>query len=106
MHTATHLLASPPHRATPMPRRSWFIAGLGLLAAPAVAHAGMPAILLSDPARLRVQTISFFLLGFLLSAWGVQSIWNRLGREFPRLPRVGYLAALGGLTLWGLLFIL
>ncbi len=77
-----------------------------MLSAPAVAQAGMPAILLSDPARLRVQTISFFLLGFLLSAWGVQAIWNRLGREFPRLPRVGYLAALGALTLWGLLFIL
>jgi hypothetical protein len=77
-----------------------------LLAAPAVAQAGMPAIMLTDVARLRVQTISFFLLGFLLSAWGIQAIWNRLSRDFPRLPRVGYRTALGVTTLWGLLFIL
>jgi len=79
---------------------------LGLLAAPAVAQAGMPAIMLTDVARLRVQTISFFLLGFLLSAWGIQAIWNRLSQDLPRLPRVGYLTALGVTTLWALLFIL
>lgn len=106
MHHVTDSLREAFAQVTAMPRSSWLIGCSWLLAAPAVAQAGMPAILLSDPARLRVQTISFFLLGFLLSAWGVQSIWNRLGREFPRLPRVGYLVALGGLTLWGLLFIL
>lgn len=89
-----------------MPRISWLIGCSWLLSVPAVAQAGMPAIMLSDAARLRVQTISFFLLGFLLSAWGLQAIWNRLGRDFPRLPRVGYLTALGATTLWGLLFIL
>ena len=70
------------------------------------ARAGMPSIVLTDLARMRLQTISFFLLGILASGWVVQRIWNALGRDFPRLPRLGYGKALGLVALWGLLFVL
>lgn len=70
------------------------------------ARAGMPSLVLTDLARTRLQTISFFLLGILASGWVVQRIWNALGRDFPRLPRLGYGGALGLVALWGLLFVL
>jgi hypothetical protein len=73
---------------------------------PAVAQAGMPAITLSDVARMRVQTISFFLVALLLSAWFIQLLWNRLHLDFPALPRLGYRSAVGVVVLWGLLFVL
>jgi hypothetical protein len=38
---------------------------------PAVARAGMPSITLTDVAKVRLENISFFLAGFLLSAWFV-----------------------------------
>ena len=50
----------------------------------------MPEILLSDLARMRIQTISFFLLCFLLCSWGIQKIWNAARRDFPRLPHLSY----------------
>jgi hypothetical protein len=68
--------------------------------------AGMPSITLSDVARMRVQTISFFLAGLLLSALIVQFIWNRLRRDFTSLPRLTYGKAVGVVVLWGLLFVL
>ena len=77
-----------------------------LLTAPGVASAGMPTPMLTDLARLRVQTISFFLLLILVSAGGVMGIWNALRRDFPRLPRLGYGRALGMICLWGFLFVL
>jgi hypothetical protein len=66
----------------------------------------MPSVTLSDAARPRVQTISFFLLGFLLSAWWIQLLWNYLRKDFAFLPRLGYGKALGLVSLWGLLFVL
>jgi hypothetical protein len=91
-----------------MKSRAWslLIIGLVSLDQPEVARAGMPMVTLSDLARMRVQTISFFLLGFLACAWVVQRIWNALRADFPRLPRLGYGKALGVVTLWGLLFVL
>lgn len=77
-----------------------------ILAQAEFAWAGMPSIILTDLARMRVQTISFFLLGVLACAWAVRRIWNALGRDFPRLPRLTYGKALGLVTLWGLLFVL
>jgi len=62
--------------------------------------------MLTDVVRLRVQTISFFLLVLLLSALGVQGIWNALTSDFPRLPRLSYKKAVGVMVLWGLLFTL
>ncbi len=73
---------------------------------PASALAGMPVVLLTDMARMRIQTISFFLMGLLLSSKLIQWIWNSLGRDFAILPRLSYTKALGVVTLWGLLFVL
>jgi len=67
---------------------------------------GMPTVTLSDAAAMRLETISFFLVGFLLSAWGVKGLWNLLRRDWPALPRLSYRAALGLTGLWGLLFVL
>lgn len=71
-----------------------------------VAQAGMPAVTLTDVARMRVQTISFFLVLFLVASWVVQKIWNSLSTDFPRLPRLSYKRALGLVAIWGLLFLL
>lgn len=75
------------------------------LLAPNVASAGMPSISLSDVASMRLESLSFFLLVFLLGARGIQALWNGLTTDFPRLPRLTYRKALGLTTLWGLLFI-
>src|SRR5207245_2942369 len=75
-------------RVRPLP----LVAGC-LLGCPAVAHAGMPSptVVLSDLARLRLQSISFFLAGFLVSALLIQLIWNHLRRDVAWLPRLSYL---------------
>jgi len=70
------------------------------------AFAGMPILLLSDLARMRLQVISFFLLVLLLCAKLVQRIWNALRNDFPKLPLLTYGKSLGLVTLWGLLFLL
>jgi hypothetical protein len=77
-----------------------------LLAHPALLQAGMPSVQLNDIPRMRLQTISFFLLGLLLSSGLIQLIWNRLGRDLILLPRLTYFKALGLVALWGLLFVL
>lgn len=80
--------------------------GAILAVVPAVAEAGMPSITLSDFARLRLETASFFLLGLLVSAVVVRWCWNLLARDFPRLPPLRYGGALALVTLWGLLFVI
>src|SRR5262249_25833309 len=40
---------------------------------------------LDDPARERLQAISFFVLGLLLCAAAVRWLWNHLQRDFPAL---------------------
>jgi len=49
-----------------------FISLVVLTAFPSVARAGMPTVTLSDMARMRVETISVFLVGYFLSAWCIQ----------------------------------
>jgi hypothetical protein len=71
---------------------------LGLLA-------GMPTVSLSEFARPRLDTISFFLLGLLLSAGVVMIVWNSLRKDFSWLPRLSYGKACGIVVLWGLLFV-
>lgn len=73
---------------------------------PTAAEAGMPSVGLSDFARMRVETASFFLVGLLISAAIVMWCWNTLARDFPRLPRLRYRGAVGLVTLWGLLFVI
>ncbi len=68
--------------------------------------AGMPRITLSDVAAMRLQSISFFLVVFLVSALVVRWIWNGLANDFTRLPRLSYPKAIGLVCLWGLLFLL
>lgn len=77
-----------------------------LACCPQPAFAGMPGFTLTDVARVRLQTISFFLIVFLASALAVQFLWNMLQKDFPRLPRLKFRHALAGASLWGLVFIL
>jgi hypothetical protein len=88
------------------PTRAALLSSAALLCAPAVALAGMPSLTLTDVARLRLQTISFFLAGLLLSAWLIKLLWNYLRRDFAFLPRLTYGKAVGAVVLWGLLFVL
>jgi hypothetical protein len=82
---------------------AWAVA-LGAL--PGVAYAGMPAgVTLTEAARARLHTISFFLVVLLLTALAVMGIWNYLRRDFVRLPRLTYGKACGLVALWGLLFV-
>jgi hypothetical protein len=75
------------------------------VATPAVAFAGMPSVDLTDVARMRIETLSFFLVVFLGCGKGLQLLWNWLRNDFTRLPRLSYCKALGLLTVWGLLFV-
>ncbi len=68
--------------------------------------AGMPSVTLTDIARMRIQSISFFLMVLLVSAWGVKALWNSLRKDFPRLPVMSYKRALAVMTLWGLIFVI
>jgi len=68
--------------------------GVGVAALPAIAEAGMPSMELTDFARLRLETASFFLVGLLVSAAVVRWCWNLLARDFPRLPPLRYGGAL------------
>lgn len=74
-------------------------------ATPGTAVAGMPSITLTDVARMRLETLSFFLVVFLASSKVVQLIWNGLARDFTRLPRLAYWRSVGLVGLWGLLFL-
>jgi hypothetical protein len=87
--------------------RSPLLLSLGIVSITAApVQAGMPSITLTDAASMRLQSISFFLVVFLVSALVIRWIWNTLTTDFPRLPRLSYLKALGLVGLWGLLFLL
>ncbi|QEL13591.1 hypothetical protein [Limnoglobus roseus] len=86
-----------------------------LLACPLVGTAGMPAPLPVNPERItqlgdaplaRLQTISFFLLVFFLSAVALRAIWNYVRRDFPALPRLSFGRAVAVVFLWGILFVI
>ncbi|WP_298863168.1 hypothetical protein [uncultured Gimesia sp.] len=72
-----------------------------------MAQAGMPSssLDLTEIASLRIQSISFFLLVLLLSAWVFKKLWNMLARDFPKMPVLSYKGALAGTILWGLMFL-
>jgi hypothetical protein len=89
-----------------MKRATSGLALLILLCSPGLAHAGMPSVNLTDIAQARFEAISFFLALLLVVSLGVKVLWNYLGRDFPKLPRMTYLRALAGVTLWSLLFLL
>jgi hypothetical protein len=81
-------------------------AGVLLLAVATPAHAGMPSFTLSDLAKARVDSISFFLVLLLGLAFLVKVLWNYLAKDFTKLPRMTYPRALAAVTLWGLVFLL
>ena len=82
------------------------IATLSVTVAPRAALAGMPSLTLTDLARMRLQSISFFLLLLLVSAVAVRFLWNGLRRDFSRLPRLTYGMSVILVSLWGMLFLL
>ena len=98
-----------------MPSSALPRAGLALLVVwivSASADAGMPAPLpadyeqvwrLTDSAHGRLEAISFFAVGLLITAGVVQFLWNYVRRAFAGLPRLTYPRALCVVLLWGLL---
>ena len=86
--------------------RTISIAVLLFVGHPNDALAGMPSVTLSDLARMRFQTISFFLVVFLVCSWVVRLLWNSARKDFPRLPYLTYRRAITLVALWGLLFLL
>jgi len=76
----------------------------GLALGSAQVLAGMPVFVVNEVPKLRIQAISFFLLAFFGCALGIKLIWNYLQRDFPALPKLGYLKAMGLTLLLGLLF--
>lgn len=83
-----------------------FGTAVAILAGARTAHAGMPSFDLTEIARTRLDTISFFLALLFLLSLLVKLLWNYLGRDFQKLPRMTYPRALAAVTLWGLLFLL
>lgn len=94
---------------------AYLSASLFLLAITAQVEAGMPSPLPTNPERVerlgdsplaRLQTISFFLLSFFLSAFALRAIWNYLRRDFTILPKLSYGRAIAVVFLWGLLCVI
>ena len=96
---AMHLRSG--HVATRFPWAVAFVVSL-----PANLWAGMPTVTLSDVARMRLSTISFFCLGFLLAAQVTRWAWNRLATEILWLPKLSYRLALVLVGAWGMAFVL
>jgi len=80
------------------------LTGIGLTIFPENAYAGMPTFVLSDVAALRLSTISFFLLVYLGSSFGVFRLWNWLRQDFQKLPELSFKKAMALVLIWGLAF--
>ncbi len=83
--------------------------------APLIATAGMPSVLPSDlqvrweqsaESRMRLEAISFFLIGLVVAVLTVKVLWNALASNFSRLPKIDFLRAAAIVALWGLIFTL
>lgn len=88
---------------------------LFLIAVPVAAQAGMPSVLPSDletrwvqsyETKLRLESISFFLVGLLACIFAVKFLWNSLASSVPSLPRLDFVRAFAVVALWGLVFTL
>lgn len=66
------------------------------------ADAGMTVITLTDLARLRLDSLSFFLVAFLLISLGVKGLWNHLAKVLVALPRLNFTRAMAVVLLSGL----
>lgn len=92
---------------SPLARRGlarFALGGTLVLGIAAPARAGMPSVdlILTELGKRRAEEMSFFLVVFLLSAWGVQGLWNFTRRDVPQLPRLSYRGAVAAVALWGL----
>lgn len=72
----------------------------------------MPSVLPSDletrwvqsyETKLRLESISFFLVGLLASIVADKFLWNSLASSVPSLPRLDFVRALAVVALWGLM---
>jgi len=75
------------------------------------AHAGMTSFSLTEVARVRFQTLSFFIVGYLFMALIVKWLWNYLAISFTKLPKLNYrraltLSLISGLFLYVILTII
>lgn len=77
------------------------------LVTPSSAYAGMPSVTVdfTDLAKMRLDTLSFFIVAYFLIAWGVKWFWNDLRKTFPAMPQISYWRSLVLLTMWALLFV-
>lgn len=83
-------------------RRIHRLALLILLGSLLPAYAGMTVITVTDLAKARLESISFFCLTYFLLAWGVQGLWNYLAKAFPSMPKINYRRALALMLVSGL----
>ena len=96
-------------------RRTPILPAIFVATLSAEARAGMPSATLADVRRelslanlprMRLETISFFLLGLIVCSLVIRMIWNGLREDFPSLPRLSVAKAFGLVTIWGSLFVL
>jgi len=79
------------------------IAAIGFLACSWLpVHAGMTVITLTDVAKARLESVSFFCVIYLLLALGVMGLWNYLAKSFDWMPRINYRRALALMLISGL----
>ncbi len=77
---------------------------LGCVVYTHAAYAGMPIISLTDIARFRLSTMSFFLMIYGVASFTIWKLWNLLRTDFQRLPYLSFKKALAIVFLWGLAF--
>jgi len=82
-----------------MRRLAAIIVGIACTLRPAAALAGMPIPVLTDWAAARVETLSFFVVLFLILTVVTWRLWNYLAREFTLLPRLTFRRALAAVLL-------
>ena len=73
-----------------------------LLGLTSAAHAGMTVITLTDVAKMRIESLSFFIAAYLLMALFVKWLWNYLAKSFGKLPMLNYRRALALALISGL----
>ena len=98
--------------------RRWKQAGCGVAIVACSNHfllAGMPAPLpdsitleeaLARPITERLQALSFFLVGLVISVLAVRWLWNHLQKDVEWLPRLTVSRAFALVSIWGLGFVL
>lgn len=61
---------------------------------------------LARPITERLQALSFFLFGLVISVFAVRGLWNHLQKDIEWLPRLSVSRACALVTIWGLGFVL